>query len=127
MRYHDYRLRGYALSNFGETVILDLVSNYSGQPVEESRIEFRGVVLHHFVHTAGAIIMDIFTVPLPDLFAEFGDAITEWNRRQGVDGWTGTIEDYAMTLEGMSCWRILSAVGFNGFVIGREVHGKVTV
>ena len=59
MRYHDFHLREYHVSDFGKRITLHLVYDYEAKPREESHIEFCEVALYNFTHTGGAIITDV--------------------------------------------------------------------
>ena len=126
MNYHDYHLRGYSISDFGETVVLDLIYDYPDQTVKESQIEFSGVALYHFIHTSGAIITEICPCPLTTILSEYSSQIPEWDRLQSVADWPNSVGKYKTKLEedGLSAWRIESAIGFHGFVIGKEATQK---
>lgn len=126
MRYHDYHLAGYSVGDFGGTIVLELVYDYPEQPVRESRIEFTGVSLYHFVHTGGAIITDISPTPIATILLEHAPQISEWVRKLGIEDWPGDIQGYEKNLQesGVSGWLIQSAVGFYGFVIGKEIRQK---
>ena len=124
MKFHDYHLQGYVVSDFGRTIVLDLVYDYPGQPIFNSRIEFTDVAWYHFIHTASAIITDILATPISTVLSDHASQIFEWNRQQGVTDWPGSVEGYKRNLigAGLSAWYIYSAVGFSGFVIGKEVR-----
>jgi len=124
MRYHDFHLREYRVSDFGKHITLDLVFDYSGKPKEESRIEFAGVALYNFTHTGGAIITDIEETSLSDLFSEVGASLSVWNHQHGVTGWRDNLENYREGLEsaGHKGWRVISAIGFYGFIVAQSVH-----
>lgn len=126
MHYHDYHLAGYSVVDFGGTIVLDLVYDYPGQPIRESRIEFTGVSLYHFVHTGGAIIVDISLTPIARILADHAPQIAEWAGNFGVEDWPGNIQGFEKNLQdsGVSGWLIQSAVGFYGFVIGKDVKQK---
>lgn len=81
------------------------------------------MALYNFVHTAGAIVTDIEQVPLEKLFREAGEKISRWQREFGITGWTGDIDDFRKSLEtnGQRGWWIGAAIGFNGFVIAKQV------
>ena len=124
MRYHDFRLTGYEVRDYGGGVVLHLVYDYPGQAKEESSIEFSGVVAYHFVHTGGAIITDLEELPLGDLLLQFGDRLDEWWRQHGgYYLWDDDRERYRAKLEenGYRAWTIDSAIGFEGFVIAKAV------
>jgi hypothetical protein len=59
VRFHDFHLAGYSVSDFGGTIILDLVNDYPDQPRETSRIKFADVAAYHFIHTGEALILDM--------------------------------------------------------------------
>jgi hypothetical protein len=124
MRYHDFRLREYRVSDFGKRIALHLEYDYAGKPKDESHIEFADVALYNFTHTGGAIITDIEEATLVDLFREVGGVLVDWNRRHGVTGWKTTLEELRATLEsdGFKAWRIESAIGFSGFVVAKAVR-----
>ena len=124
MRYHDFHLREYRVSDFGKHITLDLVYDYAGKPKERSQIEFSDVALYNFTHTGGAIITDIDETSVDDLLSEVGASLSVWSQKRGVTGWRDNLENYRTTLEsaGHKAWRVVSAVGFYGFVVARSVH-----
>lgn len=124
MRYHDFHLREYHVSDFGKHIILDLVYDYAGLPTEESQIGFSDVALYNFTHTGGAIITDIEETSLHDLLSEVGASLSAWNQQYGVSGWRDNLDNYRRSLEstGHRAWRIISAIGFHGFVVARSIH-----
>jgi hypothetical protein len=71
MRYHDFHLREYRVSDFGKRIILDLVYDYAGRPKDESQIEFSDVALYNFTHTGGAIVTGIEEISLDDLMRKW--------------------------------------------------------
>ena len=123
MRFHDYHLSRYEVSDFGETVTFHLVFDYPERERDESTIRFFGVALHHFVHVSNAIILDIEELSIPDLLNEWGSEIAEWHRRHGVRLWQDNLQNYSLRLqtEGFKAWRIESLIGFYGFVIAKSV------
>jgi hypothetical protein len=102
---------------------MNLVYDYPGIPREESNIEFRGVVLYHFLHPAGAIITEIEETTPDDVMTELGETVTEWARLYGVNGWKVDRDQYCrwLTESGKKAWRIESAIGFYGIVIAESV------
>ena len=124
MRFHDFHLAGYTVSDFGGTIVLELVYDFPEQPREMSRIKFSDVAAYHFVHTGGAIIVDIAEVPLAELLQRVGDQLAElWRQHGGFPHWSDDRTEYLVTLEkhGYHAWAIESAVGFEGFVIAKSV------
>ena len=125
MRFHDYHLAGYTVSDFGGAIVLELVYDYPGQPDDTSRIRFSDVAAYHFIHTGGAIILDIAEVPLPQLIHQLGDQLAEWWRLHGgFAHWSDDRAKYIETLQhaGYHSWAIDSAVGFEGFVIAKTAE-----
>jgi hypothetical protein len=124
MRYHDFHLREYRVSDFGKHITLDLVYDYAGKPKEESQLEFSEVALYNFTHTGGAIITGIDETSLADLLSEVGESLSAWNQQHGVTGWRDNLENYRKALEsaGHKAWRVVSAIGFYGFIVARSVH-----
>lgn len=123
MRYHDYQLSSYEVSNRGKTITLHLVYGYAGQETDQSCIKFSDVALYNFVHTDNAIIVDIDEVPIPELIEDIGSDIVEWNRMYSVKLMNDGLEGYSLKLrtENYKAWRIESAIGFYGFVIAKAV------
>jgi hypothetical protein len=124
VRFHDFHLAGYTVSDFGGTIVLELVYDYPEKPRETSRIKFSDVAAYHFVHTGGAIIVDIAEVPLAELLRRVGHQLAEWWRQHGgFAHWSDDRGEYLATLEkhGYHAWAIESAVGFEGFVIAKSV------
>ena len=125
MRFHDFHLAGYSVSDFGSTIVLHLVYDYPDQPHEISRIRFSDVSAYHFIHTGGAIITDLEEVPLSQLIAEIGTQLAEWWRLHGgYPHWSDDRAKYIDTLEqsGHRAWKISSAIGFEGFVIAKSIQ-----
>jgi hypothetical protein len=123
VRFHDFHLAGYTVSDFGGTIVLELVYDYPDQPSETSRIKFSDVAAYHFVHTGGAIITEIEEVRVPQLLKQVGDQLAEWSRMHGLLHWSDDRDQYAATLQqkGYRAWTIESAVAFEGFVIAKSV------
>jgi hypothetical protein len=123
MRYHDYHLREYRVSDFGKRITLHLVYDHAGQAKDESHIEFIDVALYHFTHTGGAVVTQIEETGLADLLGEAGASLVTWHRQQGLAGWKDTLENYQKSLQatGHRAWRIESAIGFQGFVVARSI------
>jgi hypothetical protein len=124
MHFYDFHLAGYTVSDYGATIVLELVYDYPEQPRETSRIKFSDVAAYHFIHTGGAIILDIAEMPLTDLLQKIGDQLAEWWRLHGgYAHWNDDRATYLVTLQqgGHHAWTIDSAVGFEGFVIAQSV------
>jgi hypothetical protein len=123
MRFHDYHLNKYEVTDNGETVTFYLVYDYPEAEKIQSCITFSDVAIYNFIHTGGAIITDIEELPIPDLMLEVGSQLVEWNRMYGVRFWKDSLQNYSFKLqvEGYRAWRIESAIGFYGFVIAKGV------
>jgi hypothetical protein len=100
------------------------VYDYAGKPKEESQIEFVDVALYNFTHTGGTIITNIEETSLGDLLGEVGPSLSAWNQQHGVTGWRDNLEGYRKSLEsaGQKAWRVVSAIGFYGFIVARSVR-----
>jgi hypothetical protein len=124
MRFHDFHLSGYDVRRFGGEIVLHLIYDYPPQSTEESHIRFRDVEFYHFVHTGGAIILDIAEIPLSELLDRFGDRMAEWDRQHGVSRWDDDRKKYQAALEAdsMKAWEIGSAIGFGGVVVGKTME-----
>jgi hypothetical protein len=124
MRYHDFHLAGYTVSDFGGTITLYLVYDYPARAKEESVIGFSDVAAYHFVQTGGAIITEITEEPIAGLFRRIGGDLADWWRSHGgYLLWDDDLNTYQAKLEGAGyhAWTIGSAVGFEGFVIAKAV------
>lgn len=123
MRFHDYHLNKYEVTDNGETITFSLVYDYPGTEKDQSCIKFSDVALYNFIHTSGAIITDIEELPIPDLILEVGGQLAEWNRMYGIRFWKDSAQNYSFKLqsEGYRAWCIESAIGFYGFVIAKSV------
>jgi hypothetical protein len=124
VRFHDFHLAGYTVSDFGGTIVLELVYDYPDQPLETSCIKFSDVAAYHFVHTGAAIILEIAELPLAELLQQIGDQLAEWWRLHGGFGhWSDDRAKYLATLQqsGYHAGTIESAVGFEGLVIAKSV------
>lgn len=124
MKYHDFHLEGYAVTEFGNKITLHLVYDYPDTSKERSVIEFQGVVAYHFIHLGGTIITDIIENSITEIFKEVGDDLSKWDRQIGglkfLEKDTATYEKTLIS-EGYKGWSISSAIGFEGFVIAKSV------
>ncbi len=124
MKYHDFHLRSYAVSDFGKRITLDLVNDLSSAP-EVSSIEFTDVIAYHFVHTGGSIIIDIsedtFLRATNETRLSFSEAM---NSLGGLSFWEADGAGYQRRFEemGYRTWTIISAIGFVGFVVCKNVR-----
>lgn len=123
MKYHDYHLESYEVSEFGESITLNLVYAYPGYEVDKSRIAFKGVAFHHFINTTGSIITGIEELSVEALLSKHSTQITEWSRVYGVRYWRSDMASYISYLKdnAFKSWEITSAIGFYGFVIAKEI------
>ncbi len=123
MRFHDFHLQGYEVTDFGETITLHLTYPYPNRAGELSDIRFSEVVLYHFTHTSGAIITDIEEWPIEEFVRTMAGQLVEWNRLYGLRGLKNPISSYSEMLqsEGYQAWEISSAIGFYGFVVSKAV------
>jgi hypothetical protein len=120
MRFHDYYLTGYAVAEGGKRIKLHL-------ELEDdlSDIEFSGVAVYHFIHTGGTVITHIYETPLRALITRKKEMLKEWwHQNGGLQDWNDDASAYASRLEetGHRAWLIDSAIGFDGFVIGKELR-----
>jgi hypothetical protein len=124
MRFHDFHLSGYSVRNFGGEIVLHLIYDYPPQPPEQSHIRFTDVDFYHFIHTGGAILLDIAEIPLSDFLDQFWDRMSEWDRQHGISRWHEDRARYqaALQSESLRAWEIASAVGFAGVVIAKTIE-----
>jgi hypothetical protein len=118
VRFHDFHLVGYTVSDYGGTIVLELVYDYPQKPRETSRIKFSDVAAYHFVHAGGAIILDIVEVPLGELLQQIANQLTQWWRLHGgYAHWSDDREKYLVTLEehGYHGWNHPFRCWFRGF------------
>ena len=124
MKYHDFHLRSYVVSDFGKRITLDLVSDLSSAP-EVSTIEFTDVIAYRFVHTGGSIIIDIsedtFLRATNETLLSFSEAM---NSLGGLSFREADGAGYQRRFEemGYRTWTIISAIGFVGFVVCKTVR-----
>ena len=123
MRYHDFHIDKYEVSDRGETIALHLVYGYAGEETDSSKITFSEVALYNFIHTDNAIITDICEVKPSELIGEITSKLVEWNRMYSVNQWEDDPNKYGHKLDssGYKAWHIESAIGFYGFVIAKSV------
>jgi hypothetical protein len=124
MRFHDFHLSGYTVSDFGGTITLHLVFDYPELPKQKSHIRFSDVAAYDFVHTGGAIITGIDEVSLEGLLASVGNDLVEWWRLHGgYAHWRDDPAEYLDRLQAANCkaWLLTSAIGFGGFVIAYAI------
>lgn len=127
MRFHDFHLAGYRVSDFGATICLELVYDYPGQPKEASVIEFSDVAAYHFVHTGPATMNHIAEDSIEAFLKRHGPSLAEWWRLYGgVHLWHDDPAKYRANLEkkGYHAWTIDSAMGFHGFVVAKAMTGR---
>ncbi len=123
MKYHDFTLHGYTVSEMGETISLQLVYEHQNDKNEDSLIKFTRVALYNFTHVSGTIITDIEETRIDTLVLEREEELCEWNRMYGVKYWQKDSRSYieALIADGYRAWEITSAIGFYGFVIAKNV------
>lgn len=120
MRYHDYHLRGYSVSDFGNTISLDLVFDYPNAPRDESTIQFSDVIAYHFIHSGGAIIVEIAEIALSKISKEIESVLTSYGRQFG-GAITNFREDKGkLEMDGYKVWTIGSAIGFEGLIVAKN-------
>jgi hypothetical protein len=119
MRFHDFHLDGYSVSDSGARIVLHLDMENQNGPKNWSHIEFSGVACYHFDHSTGAIITDVIEASTAKIVRDNETTIGMFAIRLGLQHWDGDLDAYIQTLEqkGFRCWQIESAIGFSGFVI----------
>ncbi|HEY1085010.1 MAG TPA: hypothetical protein VGE29_22295 [Prosthecobacter sp.] len=126
MRYHDFHLQGYAVSEGGLKVELHLVWPYPGPSQRDSRLEFTDVACYHFTHTSGTILTDITEEPLSDFVTSEHAFLSNAAELQGLRLWERDETQYLLRLQegGYHAWRLESAVGFSGFIVAKTVQER---
>ncbi len=126
MRYHDFHLRGYTVTESGRKIELHLAYDYPGSAEKDSRIEFTDVACYHFSHTEGAIITDIAEEPLREFIKKEEEFLASAAAQDGLRFWRSDASDYLRQLEedGYHAWRLESAIGFSGFIVAQAVREK---
>ena len=124
MRFHDYHLAGYAVTDYGKTITLNLTWDYPDTTQPESHIRFSDVAMYHFDHSDGAIVTDIDEIPLEEMILRHKEEINLWRRTLAVRYWDSDMEGYQSKLKamGMRAWELGSAIGFAGFIIAKSVQ-----
>lgn len=80
MKFHDYHLESYKVSERGERIEFNLVCGYPGEQTGDSKISFTGVGLYNFINCDGTIITDIEEVSLKEFILSKEKELAEWNR-----------------------------------------------
>lgn len=123
MRFHDYHLAGYVVSDFGRTVTLKLALDFRNFTKPDSEIQFSDVAYYAFIHSEGAIITDLYKVPLPEFLESNREELESNAHMYGVRYWSSDFQKYReyMIDNGFNAWNIDSAIGFTGQVIAKSV------
>ncbi len=101
VRYHDFHLTGYSVRKYGSELVLHLELPLGGD--EQSHVRFADVEAYHFVHTGGAIIVDILEVPLSELLDSVWDQLAErWRLHGAIPHWDDDRMRYQAALEAES-------------------------
>ena len=116
MRYHDFHLKEYTVSNHGAIVTLCLIKTEGSAPEAkqkvESHIEFSDVETYNFIHSGGAILTDILEVSLEQMINEVYPKLAEWSIQIGPPTWywKETAAEYLNSLQERGCraWWIYS-------------------
>ena len=124
MTFHDWHLLGYSVTNGGTQITLHLTWDYPDQPVKFSDLRFSGVIAYHFMHTTGAIILDIEENDAGRFISEHADFFSLSAKSLGLRHWTGDIAAYTRdaTARGLRAWTISSSIGFEGWIIAQNVE-----
>ena|ERR1700691_3208726 len=122
MRYHDFQLERYSVSDFGKKITLQLVFDYPNHPKESSTIEFTDVIAHNFIHADRAIIVDIIQTKPSEISKELEEDLLKWadsysslRHDENMDSWKSKLEN-----DGYKIWTIYSAIGFSGVIVAKE-------
>ena len=123
MKYHDWHLSGYTVSDYGSTVVLHFSWDYPGDEVRKNQIKFSEVAAYHFQHTEGAIITQIHPWPITAYF-EKEKPFIESAKHTGLRYWKTDMNQYRSDLEkaNFRYWLVESAIGFSGFVLAKTVE-----
>ena len=125
MLYHDFHLSGYEVKDFGGTIILHLNYEYPGVPRMESHIQFSDVACYEFIHTGHAIITDFDEVRIADALEGREKTMKKRCRQMGgYRFWDDNPRKYIANLEreGFRAWMLYADIGFEGFVIAKDVR-----
>jgi hypothetical protein len=125
MRYHDYHLSKYEVSDRGETITFHLVYDYPGQESDQSCIRFSNVAFYDFEHTNSAIIINIYEISISEFIEKFGSDLADFKNIYSVKFMNGSLDEYSLYLstENYKAWRIESAIGFGGVIIAKSIDG----
>ena len=124
MKFHDYHLRGYSVTDGGKTITLDLVASLM-PTADVSHIRFSEVAVYHFTHLGGAIISDVFETTFLDAAKE--TAFDLANAQSSLGGLPFSVTDNSayeryFTANEFRTWLLVSAIGFKGFIVARTVQ-----
>ena len=124
MKFHDYHLEKYEVSDRGRKISFHLVYGYEGEETDESFISFDDVAFYDFVHIDNAIFTDIEEVSLKESLLKAKEGIEYKASQFGLRYWNGDFNEYSEALEtqGYRSWYIESAIGFWGFIIAKGIY-----
>lgn len=124
MEYHDWHLSGYSVTDFGQNIILHLAWNYPDSDYRENHIEFSDVAAYHFLHTDGTILTVLKEFHVSSFIDDHEDYFKTTAQQQGLRYWDGDFTKYKQHIVGQNykSWGILSAIGFEGFIMAKSVQ-----
>lgn len=123
MRFHDYHLLGYVVSNFGRTITLNLVQNVNDPTTPTSTVEFTDVAYYQFNHSDDAIITDIREESLSESIERRQGDIESMAHIGSIRHWNGNFDSYRDFLinDKFRAWTIEAAIGFAGHIVAKSV------
>lgn len=122
---HDNNVISYEVHCEARTIVLRTEYRVKNEPTEFTNLIFKGVQGYCFENDAfGNIILDLDTVTIEQLLAEYGTTISESYRMAGAPGpWAGDLETAPGLLreQGLQGFILSSSYGLSGWVLAREV------
>lgn len=124
MKFHDYHLREYSVTDHGRTITLELVESLA-PGADVSIIRFSEVIVYHFTHLGGAIITDLFETTFLDAAKETGFDLSKIQAKLG--GLPFAADDNSacqrhFTENHVKTWLLISAIGFTGLIVAKDLR-----
>jgi len=120
---HDHHILGYSVDVERREILVHTEVPERGPPFERTDICFRGVFGYLLLDSLGGILFDVDEVEIEQALREYGSFLA-WGVRRAWPGVWNTSQEAVVSFvaaQSAKVWRIHSSIGFDGFVIGREM------
>ena len=94
-----------------------------GDDQHEKVIRFSGVLGYRFRDALGSVLSDLEERQISDLLTENEIEMAESHRSSGIPKfWRDSKDKTLAELDGAKAWELSSAIGFEGYVVGKELR-----